>query len=92
MSSYNQAYRKGVVQDGRILKSGRHVMAAHNVTSDKDYVLCGATAMAVDLSKLGTISGKKYGEPLNDPVCVCGFEKDLSAGKLIDFSDSARSE
>ena len=62
-------------------------MVAHEVISDKDYVLRGATATAVDLSKFGTISGKKYGEPLDDSVCVCGFEKTLSTGQLIDFGD-----
>ena len=46
--------------------------------------------MAVDYSKLGTISGKRYGEPRDDPECVCGFEKVLSAGKLIEFGDRAR--
>ena len=43
--------------------------------------------MTVDFSKFGTISGKKYGEPLDDPVCVFGFEKAHSARQLIDFGD-----
>ena len=46
--------------------------------------------MTVDFSKFGTISGKKYGEPLDDPVCVCGFEKALLARQLIDFGDPIR--
>ena len=45
-------------------------MFAHDTKSDKDYVLSGEAAMAVD-----------------DPVCVCGFEKALSAGQLINFGD-----
>ena len=46
--------------------------------------------MTVDLNKLGSISGKKYGEPLDDPVCVCSFEKVLLAEELIDFGDPVR--
>ena len=46
--------------------------------------------MRIDLSQLGNISGQKYGEQLSDPVCVCGFEKALSAGELIDFGDPLR--
>ena len=70
MSPYNQTFRKNDVQEGRIVNSGRRVMLAHDTTSDKDYVLRGAIAMAIDLSKFGIISGKKYGEPLDDPMCV----------------------
>ena len=81
MSSYNQFSRKGCVQDGRIIKSGRHVMVAHTMKLNRDCALRGASAMTIDLGKSGSISGKKYGEPLDDPVCVCGFEKILSAGK-----------
>ena len=76
MSSYNKASRKVNMQDGRIVMSGRHVTIAHNISSDKDYVLRGAAAMTLDFSKLSTISGKKNGEPLDDPVCVCGFRED----------------
>ena len=65
-------------------------MVAHDVISDKDYVLHGAAAMIVEFSKFGSISGKKYEEPLVDPVCVCGFEKTLLAGQLIDFGDPVR--
>ena len=43
--------------------------------------------MTVDLSKFGTMCGKNYGEPLDDPVCVCGFEKAISAGQLIESGD-----
>ena len=57
MSSYTQACRRNNVQERRIVKSGRHVMVAHDTTLDKDYVLRVAAAMAVDLCKFGTISG-----------------------------------
>ena len=57
------------------MRSGHCVIVAHDAISDKDYVLRGAAAMTVDFRKLGTVSGKKYGKPLHDPVCVCGFEK-----------------
>ena len=50
MFSYNQASRKGGLQDGRIVKSGHHVMVAYDVISDKYYVLRGAAAMVVDFS------------------------------------------
>ena len=90
MSSYNQACRKGDVQDRRIVNSGRRVMVAHDVPSDKEYVIRGAAAMAVGLRKFDIISGKKYGKPLDDLVCVCGFEKALLAGQLIDFGDPVR--
>ena len=46
--------------------------------------------MGIVLSKISTIPGKKYEEPLHDPVCVCRFEKTLSAEHLIDSGDSAR--
>ena len=90
MSLYNQASRKSDVQENRPVKSGRRVMIAHSMNLNKDCVLRGASAMTVDLSKFGSISGKKYEEPLGDPVCVCGFEKALSAGQLIDFGDPVR--
>ena len=90
ISSHNQASRKGGVQDGRIVKSWRHVMVAHDVISNKDYVLRDAAAMVDDFSKLGNISVKKYEAPLADPVGVCGFEKALSAGQLIYFGDPVR--
>ena len=62
-------------------------MVAHDTTSNKDYILRVAAAMAIDLSNFATISGKKCEEPLDDRVCVCGFEKALSAGQLIYFGD-----
>ena len=71
MSLYYQACRKGDVLDGRIVNSGRHVMVAHIIISDKDYVLRGAAAMAVYLSKFSIISEKNYVEPSDDPVCAC---------------------
>ena len=43
--------------------------------------------MTVDLSQFGHVSGKDYGVSLSDPLCVCGFEKALLAGQLIDFGD-----
>ena len=58
MSSYNQACHKSDVQERGIVKSGRHVIVAHDTILDKDYVLRGVAAMAVDLSKFGTISGR----------------------------------
>ena len=60
MSSYDQAYCKSDVQDGRIVRSRRHVMFTHDITSDKDNAPRSAAPMAFDLSKLGAISGKKY--------------------------------
>ena len=75
------------MQSGRIMRSGCYVMVTHDTTSGQGCFLRGAEAMSVDLSKFGIISGKKYGELLDDPVCVCGFEKALSAGQLIDFGD-----
>ena len=51
------------------------------------FLLRGAAAMVVDLSKFSSVSGNKYGEPLGDPACVYGFEKAFSVGKLIDFGD-----
>ena len=75
------------MQGGRITKSELLVMVAHDTTSGKDCFPRGVTAVLVYLSKFGTTSGKKYGEPLEDPLCVCGFENALSAGRLIDFED-----
>ena len=46
--------------------------------------------MTVELSRFGIICGRKYGKPLDDPVCVCGFKTALSIGKLIDFGDLTR--
>ena len=67
-------------------------MVAHTTKLNKDCALRGALAMVIDVSKLGIISDTKYGEPLDDAVCVCGFEKSLSAGQLIDFGDTVRPE
>ena len=58
MSLYNQAYRKNDAQERRVVKSRRRVMIAHDMTSDKEYVICDAAAMVVDPSKIDTISGK----------------------------------
>ena len=80
MSSGDDFRRYSGVKSGRIVKSGRRAMIVHDTTSNKDYFLRGAAAGVIDLSKLGPVSGKKYGEPLDDPVCVCGFEKTLSTG------------
>ena len=85
MSLRDQECRKSNVQNGRIMKSRRHVMVAHDMTSDEDCFLLRATTMSVDLSKLVIVSTKTYGEPLDNPVCVCGFEDALSAGHLIGF-------
>ena len=46
--------------------------------------------MTVDVSKFGSISGKKYEKLLGDPVRVCKSEKVFSAGLLIDFGDPVR--
>ena len=54
------------------MRSGRHIVA-HDMSSDKDYVLHDVAAIAVYLGKFCTILEKKYREPLNDPVCVCGL-------------------
>ena len=62
-------------------------MVAYDVISNKEYVLRGATAMVVDFSQFGSISRKRYGEPLGDLVCFCVFEKALLAGQLVDFGD-----
>ena len=80
MSLYNQACHRNDVQEGRIVNSGRCFMVAHDTTSSKDCILRGAAAMSVDLSKFSSLSGRRYGDPLDDPVCVRGFEKALSAG------------
>ena len=82
MSSRYSTSHKGEVQEGRIAKPMRRVMVGHDATSSKDRVLRAAAEMTVDLSKLGTISGKKYGEQLDEPVCVCGFEKALFPWKI----------
>ena len=77
MLSCDQACRKSDVQEGVIVKSERRVMVAHDTTSNKDCILRGTASMAVDLSKLCFGFGKKYGEPLCDPICVYGFENAL---------------
>ena len=82
MSSYNQACRRNDVQEERIVRSGRHVMVVHDTKSDIDYVLCGATAIKVDLSQFSSIPEKKCRDPLGDLLCVYDFEKALSAGSL----------
>ena len=58
---------------------------------NKDNLLSGALDIAVDFSKLGCISDKRYGEPLGETIFVCGFEKAFSAGQLIDSGYLARS-
>ena len=46
--------------------------------------------MAVDFNKLGCLSDFMNDESIGDSVCVCGFEKAPSAGRLIEFGDLAR--
>ena len=58
------------MQEGQVLKWVRHVMVAHDMTSDRDNLLRDAAAMAVDLNNFDIMFGKKYGEPSDDPVCV----------------------
>ena len=70
MSSGDDVRRYSGVQSGRIVKSERRAMIAHDMTLNKDYFLRGASAVAVDFSKFGIVSGKKYEEPLVDTVCV----------------------
>ena len=45
--------------------------------------------MSTDLSKLSIASEKEYGELVDDPLCVYGFEMALSVGQLIDFGEPA---
>ena len=78
------------MQEVGIVKSGPLVMIVHDTTSDRDYVLRGAAAMTSDLRKLDTISRKKYGDQLDVPVCVCGFEKALLAGELFYLGELVR--
>ena len=83
-------FAKNNVQEGRVVESGCRVTATYNMSLNKDCRLRGASAMTVDFGKLGTISGKKYGEPLEDLVCVCGFENALLTGQLIERGDPDR--
>ena len=62
------------VQSGSIVKSRHPIMISQDTTSNNDWFIRGAAAVAVELSKLGSVSRKKYGEPLVDHVFVCGFE------------------
>ena len=89
-SSGDGVDRYSGIKCGTIVRSARRVMIAHDTTSNKDCFFRGAAAMVVDISKLGSVSGKKYGEPLGDPVCVCSFEKAILAVQLIDFGDPVR--
>ena len=89
MVSHN-SIRLEEVQGGRTAKTKRRDMVRHDTTSNKDQVFRGAADMTIDLSQFSHVSGMKYGEPLSDPTCVCGFEKVLSAEQLIDFGDSVR--
>ena len=90
MPSRDQACQKSDVQEGRIVKSVRRVNVAHQSTCNKDSFFRGETVIAVDFSSFDCLSEKEYGEPLDEPIFVCGFEKALSAGLLIDFGDPTR--
>ena len=76
--------------NGRIVNLVRQEMIAHQPLSNKDKSLRGVAKMAVDFSKLGCLSGQKYGEQLFEHVRVSGFEKILSVGQSIDFGDPVR--
>ena len=67
---------------GRIVKPECQAIFAPQPFSNKYNLLRAASAMHVDFSNLGSVSGKKYLKPLGEPVCVFGFEKTLSAGKI----------
>ena len=68
----------------------RRVIVGYDETSNKYRVFRSSAAMTINLSWFCHVSGKGYGEPLSDPICICGFERALSAGKIINFGDLAR--
>ena len=54
MSSYNQPFHSGDVQEGHLVKSKRRAMAAHNTELNTDCVICGALVIMGDLSSSET--------------------------------------
>ena len=77
MSSCDQASRKSDVHKERTVNLECYVMVPYHTTLNKDCVLRGEAAMAVDLSTFRTVFGKNNGELLDDPVFVCCLEKSL---------------
>ena len=65
-------------------------MIAHRPLRYKASFFLSAAAIKVDHRKLGFLSRKKYRESLREPVFIWDFDKNLSAGKLIDFGGPAR--
>ena len=87
MSSHDQACRKSEVQEGCIVESRRGVMIVHQSSCNEYSFFRSAAVIALDFIKFGSFSEKKYGEPLDELICVYVFEKALSAGQMIDFGD-----
>ena len=69
MPLYNRAFCKNNVQKSRLVESRRRVEVDHSTKLSSNCAFRGAAAMPVDFSNFGTISQKKYWEPLDDP-CV----------------------
>ena len=80
---------RAMCKQGHIIKPRCRVEIAHKSLHSKDNFFRGAAEIAVDFSEFGCFSDKNYGEPLGEPIKVCGFEKALSAGQLIDFGEPA---
>ena len=69
-SSYNQACRKNDVQEGRIVKSVRRVMIAHDTISNKDCILRRAQRWRSISASLVPYQGRSMGSNL---VILCVF-------------------
>ena len=85
MSSRDIVRRLGETRSGGNTKPGRQTMIAHPSLPKKDNLLRDAAAMAVDFSKFDCLSSQNHGEPLCEPVCVCGFEKILFSWTIDRF-------
>ena len=90
MYSRGLARHLGETRSGCITKPKHQAMIAHSSLPNKDNFLRFVAAMAFDFSKIGCLSGQKYGESLGGPVSVCSFEKALSGGQLIEFGNPVR--
>ena len=68
MSSRYVVRRQGEACSGGIAMYGRQVMVAHQTLRNKDHFLRGASAMAVDFDKFGSLSDPKYREAIVEPL------------------------
>ena len=75
------------MRNGCIVRLLCSALIAYESIWHEDKFYQAVILVAVDHTKLGVLSGLKYGTYSTKPVYVCGFENALSVGQQTDFGD-----